>query len=127
MTRGAAAPQISVLLGTSAGGAAYGAALTGVVVTAPDGVMFVTGPGVVAEMTGEQICAAELGGRLSPLRRREALTHLAVQIPTGRGLEEGLQAGYVNRVIAPEITAVAILEELERAASGRGRHGNTPL
>ena len=81
MTRGAAAPQISVLLGTSAGGAAYG----------------------------------------------EALTHLAVQIPTGRGLEEGLQAGYVNRVIAPEITAVAIFEELERAASGRGRHGNTPL
>ena len=65
--------------------------------------------------------------RLSPLRRREALLHLAAQVPTGRGLEQGLQAGYVDRVIAPELTAVAILEELERAATGRGRHGNTPL
>ena len=88
----------------------------------PTAQIAVMGPEAAVQVTHRRELA-----RLSPLRRREALLHLAAQVPTGRGLEEGLQAGYVDRVIAPELTAVAILEELERAAPGRGRHGNTPL
>ena len=42
-------PQISVVLGPAAGGAAYGPALTDIVVMAPDGRIFVTGPDVVGQ------------------------------------------------------------------------------
>ena len=37
-------PQISVVLGFAAGGAAYGPALTDIVIMAPEGRVFVTGP-----------------------------------------------------------------------------------
>lgn len=40
-------PQLSVVLGAAAGGAAYGPALTDVVIIAPTGRIFVTGPDVV--------------------------------------------------------------------------------
>ena len=38
-------PQISVVLGAAAGGAAYGPALTDIVILGPEGRVFVTGPG----------------------------------------------------------------------------------
>ena len=40
-------PQISIVLGFAAGGAAYGPALTDLVILAPEGRIFVTGPDVV--------------------------------------------------------------------------------
>ncbi|MBV8540403.1 MAG: acyl-CoA carboxylase subunit beta [Pseudonocardiales bacterium] len=55
-------PQISVVLGAAAGGAAYGPALTDVVIMAPAGRVFVTGPDVVRSVTGEQIDMEALGG-----------------------------------------------------------------
>jgi acetyl-CoA/propionyl-CoA carboxylase carboxyl transferase subunit len=55
-------PQISVVLGPAAGAAAYGPALTDLVVMAPEGRMFVTGPDVVRSVTGEQIDMVGLGG-----------------------------------------------------------------
>ncbi|MCX4862344.1 acyl-CoA carboxylase subunit beta [Streptomyces canus] len=55
-------PQISVVLGAAAGGAAYGPALTDVVIMAPAGRVFVTGPDVVRSVTGEQIDMEGLGG-----------------------------------------------------------------
>ncbi len=55
-------PQISVVLGFAAGGAAYGPALTDVVIMAPEGRVFVTGPDVVRSVTGEQVDMASLGG-----------------------------------------------------------------
>lgn len=55
-------PQLSVILGPAAGGAAYGPALTDVIVMAPAGRVFVTGPGVVREVTGERIDMEGLGG-----------------------------------------------------------------
>ncbi|RZT88643.1 acetyl-CoA/propionyl-CoA carboxylase carboxyl transferase subunit [Pseudonocardia sediminis] len=55
-------PQISVIVGPAAGGAAYGPALTDVVVTAPEARMFITGPDVVHTVTGERVGADELGG-----------------------------------------------------------------
>src|SRR5256714_4384512 len=55
-------PQISVVLGAAAGGAAYGPALNDVVIMAPEGRIFVTGPDVVRSVTGEQIDMEALGG-----------------------------------------------------------------
>lgn len=55
-------PQLSLVLGPTAGGGAYGPALTDVVVLAPEGRIFVTGPDVVKSVTGESIDMANLGG-----------------------------------------------------------------
>jgi acetyl-CoA/propionyl-CoA carboxylase carboxyl transferase subunit len=55
-------PQLSLILGPAAGGGAYGPALTDIVVLAPEGRIFVTGPGVVKSTTGEKIDIATLGG-----------------------------------------------------------------
>lgn len=55
-------PQISVVLGAAAGGAAYGPALTDVVIIAPTGRIFVTGPDVVRSVTGEEVDMLRLGG-----------------------------------------------------------------
>ncbi|MYT03564.1 carboxyl transferase domain-containing protein, partial [Streptomyces sviceus] len=56
-------PQISVVLGPCAGGAAYSPAITDFTVMV-DGAshMFVTGPDVIEAVTGERTSAEELGG-----------------------------------------------------------------
>ncbi|MFC4069046.1 acyl-CoA carboxylase subunit beta [Actinoplanes subglobosus] len=56
-------PQISVMLGPCAGGAAYSPSLTDFVFMVRDrSQMFVTGPDVVQTVTGETITMEELGG-----------------------------------------------------------------
>lgn len=55
-------PQISVVTGLSAGGGAYSPALTDWVVMTESSSMFLTGPGVVADVMGERVSAQELGG-----------------------------------------------------------------
>jgi acetyl-CoA carboxylase carboxyltransferase component len=55
-------PQISVITGVSAGGGAYSPALTDFVVMTEGSAMFLTGPGVVREVTGEDVDADALGG-----------------------------------------------------------------
>src|SRR6476646_5555009 len=55
-------PQISVITGTSAGGGAYSPALTDFVVMTEGSRLFLTGTGVVREVMGEDVGAAELGG-----------------------------------------------------------------
>ncbi len=56
-------PQISVMLGPCAGGAAYSPALTDFVFMVRDtSQMFVTGPDVVLAVTGERISHDDLGG-----------------------------------------------------------------
>jgi methylmalonyl-CoA decarboxylase subunit alpha len=55
-------PQISVVLGSSAGGGSYSPALTDFVVMGERASMFLTGPSVVREVMGEDVDAAELGG-----------------------------------------------------------------
>jgi acetyl-CoA/propionyl-CoA carboxylase carboxyl transferase subunit len=69
-------PQISVVLGPAAGGAAYGPALTDVVVMSAEGRIFVTGPDVVRSVTGEVIDMTGLGGPL-PHTERSGVAHLA--------------------------------------------------
>ncbi|MFD7898759.1 acyl-CoA carboxylase subunit beta [Streptomyces sp. NPDC059743] len=56
-------PQISVMLGPCAGGAAYSPALTDFVFAVRDiSQMFITGPDVVQAVTGEQVSQNGLGG-----------------------------------------------------------------
>ncbi|WP_405160953.1 acyl-CoA carboxylase subunit beta [Nocardia sp. NBC_01499] len=56
-------PQISVMLGPCAGGAAYSPALTDFVFMVRDiSQMFITGPDVVKAVTGESVTQNELGG-----------------------------------------------------------------
>ena len=68
-------PQISIVLGAAAGGAAYGPALTDVVVLGPDGRVFVTGPDVVRSVTGEDVDMLRLGGP-EPHGRRSGVVHI---------------------------------------------------
>ncbi len=68
-------PQISVVLGAAAGGAAYGPALTDIVIMAPDGRVFVTGPEVVKSVTGENVDMEALGGP-SAHGRKSGVVHI---------------------------------------------------
>ena len=56
-------PQVSAILGPCAGGAVYSPALTDFVVMAHGtSQMFITGPDVVKEVTGEEVSTEDLGG-----------------------------------------------------------------
>ncbi|MFC0014753.1 MULTISPECIES: acyl-CoA carboxylase subunit beta [Allobacillus] len=56
-------PQISVIMGPSAGGAVYSPAITDfVVMVEKTSQMFITGPKVIETVTGEKISAEDLGG-----------------------------------------------------------------
>lgn len=68
-------PQLSLVLGPAAGGAAYGPALTDLVVLGPNGRVFVTGPDVVATVTGESADMALLGGP-EPHSRTSGVVHV---------------------------------------------------
>ncbi len=71
-------PQLSVVLGAAAGGAAYGPALTDVVILGPEGRVFVTGPDVVRSVTGEDVDALRLGGP-EPHGRRSGVVHVVAE------------------------------------------------
>jgi acetyl-CoA/propionyl-CoA carboxylase carboxyl transferase subunit len=68
-------PQLSVVLGPAAGGAAYGPALTDIVILGPEGRIFVTGPDVVRSVTGEDVDMLRLGGP-EPHGRRSGVVHI---------------------------------------------------
>lgn len=61
-------PQISIIAGPCAGGAAYSPALCDfVIMVKGSGKMFITGPNVIKEVTGEDISSDELGGHLAQM------------------------------------------------------------
>ena len=80
-------PQISVVLGPAAGGAAYGPALTDVVILGPEGRIFVTGPDVVRSVTGEDVDMLRLGGP-EPHGRRSGVVHIVTD-SEARGAASG--------------------------------------
>ncbi len=80
-------PQISVVLGPAAGGAAYGPALTDIVVMGPGGRVFVTGPDVVRSVTGEDVDMERLGGP-DTHGRRSGVVHVVAPSDT-EALERG--------------------------------------
>src|ERR1035441_563469 len=55
-------PQISLICGPCAGGAAYSPALTDFIIQTQQGRMFITGPQVIKQITGETVTSEELGG-----------------------------------------------------------------
>jgi len=57
-----AVPQVSIICGPCAGGAAYSPALTDFIIQTRQAQMFITGPQVIKQVTGEQISAEALGG-----------------------------------------------------------------
>jgi acetyl-CoA/propionyl-CoA carboxylase carboxyl transferase subunit len=85
-------PQLSIVLGPAAGGAAYGPALTDIVVMGPGGRVFVTGPDVVRSVTGEDVDMERLGGP-DTHGRRSGVVHVvapsdAEALERGRDLAE---------------------------------------
>jgi acetyl-CoA/propionyl-CoA carboxylase carboxyl transferase subunit len=86
-------PQISIVLGPAAGGAAYGPALTDIVVLGPEGRIFVTGPEVIRSVTGEQVDMERLGGP-DPHGRRSGVVHIVTD-SEAEALEEGRRLAHL--------------------------------
>ncbi|MDR0504376.1 MAG: acyl-CoA carboxylase subunit beta [Bifidobacteriaceae bacterium] len=71
-------PQISLILGPSAGGAVYSPALTDFIVMCQGtSQMFITGPDVIKAVTGEAITVEELGGASTHASRSGVAHYLA--------------------------------------------------
>ena len=83
-------PQISLICGPCAGGAAYSPALTDFIIQTRDGLMFITGPTVIRQVTGESVTAEELGGPRAQMNK----------------------SGVVHFVAANDVEAVAICKRL---------------
>jgi acetyl-CoA/propionyl-CoA carboxylase carboxyl transferase subunit len=100
-------PQISVVLGPAAGGAAYGPALTDIVVMSAGGRIFVTGPEVVRSVTGEQVDMARLGGP-EPHGRRSGVVHITTK-DDGAALDKARRLaallGRQGRVLPADVSA----------------------
>ena len=69
-----AVPQISIIAGPCAGGAAYSPALTDFVIQTRASRMFITGPDVIKQVTGEEVTAEALGGPDAHMAR-SGVTH----------------------------------------------------
>jgi methylmalonyl-CoA carboxyltransferase large subunit len=68
-------PQIALICGPCAGGAAYSPALTDFVIQTQQARMFITGPQVIKQVTGEDVSAEDLGGPLSQMNK-SGVVHL---------------------------------------------------
>ena len=79
-------PQISMILGKCAGGAVYAPINTDILVATEDSYMFVTGPDVIREVTGEDVSLQELGGAHSQAELRQHQPHRG-------GREVGVRVG----------------------------------
>jgi methylmalonyl-CoA carboxyltransferase large subunit len=71
-------PQIALICGPCAGGAAYSPALTDFVIQTQQGRMFITGPQVIKQVTGEDVSAEELGGPQAQMNK-SGVVHLIAQ------------------------------------------------
>jgi acetyl-CoA/propionyl-CoA carboxylase carboxyl transferase subunit len=110
-------PQISVVLGPAAGGAAYGPALTDLVIMGPAGRVFVTGPDVVRSVTGEDVDMESLGGP-DTHGRRSGVVHVVTDseqaaLETARQAVDLLaaQGSFAPAEGEPEIDLGALLPE----------------
>ncbi|MEU8249980.1 carboxyl transferase domain-containing protein [Nonomuraea sp. NPDC048916] len=114
-------PQISVVVGAAAGGAAYGPALTDLVILADSGRIFVTGPDVVRSVTGEEVSSAALGGP-EPHSKRSGVVHIVTKTETDallRARQLASLLGHQGRVRASdtdEIDFSSLLPESARRA-----------
>jgi acetyl-CoA/propionyl-CoA carboxylase carboxyl transferase subunit len=114
-------PQISVVLGPAAGGAAYGPALTDIVVMSDAGRIFVTGPEVVRSVTGEQVDMERLGGPEAH-GRRSGVAHVTTKddasaIATARHLAALL--GHQGRLSPADVSEDVDMASLLPAEANR--------
>ena len=72
-----AVPQISLICGPCAGGAAYSPALTDFIIQTRRAQLFITGPQVIKQVTGEIVTADELGGPRRPHERSGVIHFIA--------------------------------------------------
>ncbi len=64
-------PQISAIMGPTAGGAVYSPAMTDFVfMVKKSSYMFITGPNVIKAVTGEEISFEDLGGAMATMKIR---------------------------------------------------------
>ena len=75
-------PQISIICGPCAGGAAYSPALTDFIIQTKRGRMFITGPSVIKQVTGEVVTSEELGGPAAQMNR-SGVVHLIADEDAG--------------------------------------------
>ncbi|HKA97919.1 MAG TPA: carboxyl transferase domain-containing protein, partial [Streptosporangiaceae bacterium] len=121
-------PQISVVLGAAAGGAAYGPALTDVVILSNQGRIFVTGPDVVRSVTGEDVDMARLGGP-EPHSRRSGVVHVVTASDAealARAREIAVLLGDQGCVELGKVQLDTVQDETLRLESG-GRDGDGSL
>ena len=71
-------PQISLICGPCAGGAAYSPALTDFIIQTLKSQMFITGPQVIKQVTGENVTAEALGGPGAQMNN-SGVVHLIAQ------------------------------------------------
>src|SRR6201987_2619165 len=71
-------PQIAIICGPCAGGAAYSPALTDFIIQTRRGQMFITGPQVIKQVTGEVVSADALGGPAAQMNR-SGVVHLIAE------------------------------------------------
>ncbi|HEY4977946.1 MAG TPA: acyl-CoA carboxylase subunit beta [Candidatus Acidoferrum sp.] len=70
-------PQISLICGPCAGGAAYSPALTDFIIQTRKAQMFITGPNVIKQVTGEDVTAEQLGGADTHMARSGVIHFIA--------------------------------------------------
>ena len=75
-------PQISIICGPCAGGAAYSPALTDFIIQTKQAQMFITGPQVIKQVTGEIVTADQLGGPAAQMNR-SGVVHLIAEDDDG--------------------------------------------
>jgi acetyl-CoA/propionyl-CoA carboxylase carboxyl transferase subunit len=95
-------PQISVVVGPAAGAAAYGPALTDMIIMAPGARVFITGPDVVKSVTGEQIDMEGLGGPETH-SRRSGVAHITADSEADAYLRARRLITYFTRPGLPEL------------------------
>ncbi|MFD1360638.1 acyl-CoA carboxylase subunit beta [Lentibacillus salinarum] len=114
-------PQISVIMGPSAGGAVYSPAITDfVIMVEKTSQMFITGPKVIETVTGEQISPEELGGadvhnsksgnaHIKAANEEEALDavkELVAYLPANYQEKPPLQQSSLNDETRPDLTDI---------------------
>ena len=77
-----AVPQISIICGPCAGGASYSPALTDFIIQTRGAQMFITGPQVIKQVTGEVVSADQLGGPAAQMNR-SGVVHLIAEDDDG--------------------------------------------
>lgn len=70
-------PQISIICGPCAGGAAYSPALTDFIIQTRAARMFITGPSVIKAVTGEEVSSEALGGPVAQMNNSGVVHFIA--------------------------------------------------